>query len=78
MKSFNLIKKLFLQIIIKKITKYSFEIIKNIELLYFINPDLITTYDKFLKSKLKEEKEIQLYNYLYKNWISKNSNYYNY
>ena len=64
--------------LIKKITKYSFEIIKNIELLYFINPDLITTYDKFLKSKLKEEKEIQLYNYLYKNWISKNSNYYNY
>ena len=61
-----------------KITKYSFEILKNIELLCFISPGYIKSFSKFLKNKLKNEKETLLYNYIDKQWLSKDPNYYNY
>ena len=66
----------FVQCIVKYMKKYkfskrAFEILKNIELLCFINPKYITTYSKFLEENLNELKEKQLYQYLYKNWISK-------
>ena len=38
-------------IIKKNITKYAFEIIKNVELLCFISPNFIESYGKFLKNK---------------------------
>ena len=38
-----------------KITKYSFEIIKNIELICFIPPSFINYYNKFLENKLNKE-----------------------
>lgn len=65
-------------IIKKNITKYEFEILKNIELLCFIPHAFIESYSKFLKNKLTEEKEILLFNYIEKNWLSKEPTYYNY
>lgn len=65
-------------IIKKNITKYGFEILKNIELLCFIPHAFIESYSKFLKNKLTEEKEILLFNYIEKNWLSKEPTYYNY
>ena len=59
------------KIIKSKFSKLSFEIFKNIELLCFINPEFIKTYSKLLEENLSEEKEKNLYKYLYKNWISK-------
>ena len=61
-----------LKIIQKKITKKSFELIKNIELICFIPPKYIDDYIKFLKSKLNDDKEKHLFEYLYKTWFSKN------
>ena len=61
-----------------KFTKRAFEILKNIEILCFINPNYIKTYSKLLGDYLKEENEKKLYNYLYKNWISKKPELYNY
>ena len=61
-----------------KINKYSFEIIKNVEILCFLPKNSIESYSKFLKSNLKEKKEISFYNYLKKNWIDKEYEYYNY
>ena len=60
-----------LDIIKKNITKRAFEIIKNIEIICFIPPNLIKKYGDFLKDNLKEDKELKLYNYINKNWISK-------
>ena len=54
-----------------KINKYSFEIIKNVEILCFLPKNSIESYSKFLKYNLKEKKEINFYNYLKKNWIDK-------
>ena len=67
-----------LKIIQKKITKKSFELIKYIELICFIPPKYIDYYIKFLKSKLNDDKEKHLFEYLYKTWFSKNYNIYNY
>ena len=58
--------------------KYSFAIIKNIELICFIPPNYIESYKKCIKNKLNEEKEIKLYNYLENNWFNKNSKIFNY
>ena len=72
MKEFKLIK--------KKLTKYSFEILRNIELICFIKPCLINDYSKFLKKQFKKEEETKLYNYLNNNWLKKDPiifNYYN-
>ena len=65
-------------IIKKKINKYSFEILKNIELICFLPPSYIKTYITFLKEKLKDEKEIRLFEYLSKNWFNKDYKFYNY
>jgi len=67
-----------LKIIKSRITKYAFEIIKNIELVCFINHEYIKSYIEFLKLKLKDEKEKLLFQYLNKNWFSKDINTYNY
>ena len=58
--------------------KYSFAIIKNIELICFIPPNYIESYKKCIKNKLNEEKEIKLYNYLGNYWFNKNSKVFNY
>ena len=64
----------FTQCIYKKLKKYgllktklnkrNFEILRNIELICFIEPKYIKDYSTFLKLHLKEEKEIKLYKYL--------------
>ena len=45
------------KIIKKKLTKYGFEILKNIELICFLPNKQIKSYIKFLKTKLNGEKE---------------------
>ena len=45
------------KIIKSKFSKLAFEILKNIELLCFINPEFIKTYSKLLEENLSEEKE---------------------
>jgi len=75
----NIVKNMKKNDLIKnKINKYSFEIIKNVEILCFLPKNSIESYSKFLKSNLKEKKEISFYNYLKKNWIDKEYEYYNY
>ena len=66
MRKFNIFK--------KSLTKRAFEILKNIELICFINPIFLNTYNTFLESNLKEENEKKLYKYLNKNWLNKNYN----
>ena len=46
-----------LKLIKSKINKYNFEIIKNIELICFLQTKYIKSYIKFLKDKLIKEKE---------------------
>ena len=70
MKEFKLIK--------KKLTKYSFEILRNLELICFIKPCLINDYSKFLKKQFKKEEETKLYNYLNNNWLKKDPRIFNY
>ena len=66
------------KIIKSRITKYSYEIIKNIELIAFIKPFMINDYINFLKLHLKKDKEKDLFEYLDKNWFSRDINEYNY
>lgn len=54
------------------------EIIRNIELFYFIPPSYIKLYKKFIKNKWNNGNEVKLYDYLVKNCLSKNLTYYNY
>ena len=51
-----------IKIIKSLITKYWFEIIKNIDLIYFIRPTYIKTFIEFLKFKFKDEKEKLYFN----------------
>ena len=55
-----------LQIIKDKINKHAFEIIKNIELISYLPPNLLDSYFKFLKNF---NRKIDLYKYLEKNWF---------
>ena len=66
------------KLIKSKIGKYNFEILRNAELVCFINPKLIGKYSKFLKEKLKKDEEILFYNYLEKTWLKKDYKIYNY
>ena len=78
----------FSQIIIKKMknlgiiksrmNKYSFSILKNIELICFIPISFLKSYQKFLTEKLKDDTEKKLYKYLAKNWFNKEPSYYSY
>ena len=61
-----------------KLTKYSFEILRNIELICFINPKLLKKYDLFLKNKLISEKEKKLYTYVKNTWLKKDHKLFNY
>ena len=70
MKEFKLVK--------KRLIKKAFAILRNVELICFLNPKIIPNYSNFLKNNLKEEKEILLFNYLKKNWINKDYHIYNY
>lgn len=67
-----------LKLINLKLNKHNFELIKNIELICFLQPKYIKSYVKFLKQKLNQDKEEQLFLYLEKQWFSKSYNYYNY
>ena len=51
-----------IKIIKSLITKYWFEIIKNIDLIYFIRPTCVKTFIEFLKFKFKDEKEKLYFN----------------
>jgi hypothetical protein len=57
----------YYKIIKTKLTKYSFELLRNIEMICFIQPRLLDSYKKFLKLKLKENKEKKLFHYLENN-----------
>ena len=61
-----------------KLTKDSFEILRNIELICFINPKLLKKYDLFLKNKLISEKEKKLYTYVKNTWLKKDHKLFNY
>ena len=67
-----------LVIIKSRMNKYSFSILKNIELICFIPISFLKTYQKFLKKKLKDDTEKKLYEYLAKDWFNKESSYYSY
>ena len=74
-----IIKKLKKYKIIKKnLTKYGFGILKNIELICFLPYKQIKSYIKFLKTNLNGRKEKKLYDYLERNWFSKEYEYYHY
>ena len=70
MHDFNLIK--------KKLTKRAFEILRNFELICFIDPKYIDKYKIFLETKMENEKEKNLFKYLNNNWIKKSPKIYNY
>lgn len=75
----NFVKKMKqLKINKSRVTKYSYEIIKNIELIAFIKPCMINDYIKFLKKNLQKDIEKNLFQYLDKNWFSRDINEYNY
>ena len=67
-----------LKIIKKKLTKYGFELLRNIEIICFLPYGFIKSYIKFLKTKLNGEKEKKLFQYLEKNWFTKQYHNYNY
>ena len=63
----------------KKLNKKSYEILKNIEILSFINKDNLKEYIKFIYEEIgKDSKYKLLIPYLEKNWFSKNPDMYNY
>jgi len=63
----------------KKFNKSSLEILRNIELLCFINPNNIKKFSEILKNNLNNnQKQRQLYDYIQKNYIIKNMELYNF
>ena len=59
--------------------KHAYEILRNLEVLAFINKKNIENYFKFLKDQLIENDNDQLFFKYYENyWIKKNKNYFNY
>ena len=70
------------KIIRKKLNKNTFVILNNIQIISFINPELLEKYIKFLEEKLTEPKEIELMIYIKNYWINKRGinsfNYYNF
>ena len=48
----------------KKLNKNSFVILNNIQIISFINPELVENYIKFLEDKLTEPKEKELMIYI--------------
>ena len=63
----------------KKFNKSSLEILRNIELLCFINPNNIKKFSEILKNNLNNnQKQRQLYDYIQKNYIIKNTELYNF
>ena len=66
-------------IIIKtKLSKHTFSLLRNIELICFLNPDLLKKYEKFLESNFKTNEELNLFKYIKKYWLNKDYNIYNY
>lgn len=67
------------KIIKKKLNKHAYEILRNLEVLAFIDKKNIEIYFKFLKDQLIENDNDQLFFNYYENyWIKKNKNYFNY
>ena len=63
----------------KKLNKKSYEILKNIEILSFINKDNLSKYIKFIKEELKKDSTYKLLvPYLEKNWFNKNTDMFNF
>ena len=67
-----------LNIIKSRMNKYSFTLLKNIELICFMRISCLKTYQNFLREKLTDDKEKKLYEYLAKNWFNKEPSYYSY
>ena len=62
-----------------KLNKKAYNIIKNIEILSFINQKNLKIYIKLIEDKLSSDKNYKkLIPYLKKNWISKNPDFFNY
>ena len=57
------------KILNKKLNKRNIEILRNIQLLCFIEPKLIKNLSDILKNNLKDENEEKLFDYLNKNWL---------
>ena len=66
------------KIIKKSLIKYGYEILRNIEIICFIDPKLIKDYEIFLKKNLKTEKEKKLFNYIKNYWLKKDFIIFNY
>ena len=63
----------------KKLNKKCLEILRNLEIFLFINPKHLKDFKTLLKAHLEYSEEAkEFYNYVKKNWLSKNINYYSY
>ena len=63
----------------KRLNKKCYEILKNIEILSFIDKNKLNGYIKFIYNKLEKDNEAKkLIPYLKKNWYDKNPDLYNY
>ena len=58
--------------------KRCLEILRNIQLICFIEPKLIKNLADILKNNLKEENEKKLYKYLDNNWLKEDPKIFNY
>ena len=61
-----------------KLNKHYFEVLRNVELICFINPKYIDKYNKFLKANLSEGDENKFYKYLNNTRFKKDYRIYNY
>ena len=70
MKKYNLFK--------KRLTKKNIELLRNIQMICFINPVYLKQYSEFLKKNLKSDEEQKFYKYVHNNLISKDYKIFNY
>ena len=65
-------------IIKKKLSKRAFELLRNYELICFINPGLINKFKNFLNNNMIDENEKKFFTYVNNNWLNKDPKIYNY
>jgi len=66
------------KIIKKRLSKKIIELLRNIQMICFINPIYLKQYSELLKKNLKGDEEQKFYKYLHNNWIKKDYIIYNY
>ena len=66
------------KIIKKRLSKTIIELLRNIQMMCFINPLHLKQFSELLKKKLVGDEEQKFYKYIYNNWIKKDYKIYNY